>query len=452
MKKRFLVVPLVVGVAGASWAGTTLYGGSEARQAYDAMLADVGAASGLTLVPRSYEAGFLQSEAITELRVGGGENAPALLRFRHTIEHSPVGNAGLRAARILTTVDTDELDEDIAAELAALFDGASPLTIDSVIGLGGDATHEVIVAAWAHDAEAGHVASGAMQWSVDRTREGDLSGTGSWPGLTFASMSGEGVEVSWGASHDRFDYAKVDDGLYVGDYMAELGDLAVTSAIGMSGSLTGMRLSSSSELVGDAYRGEGAFDVASMDLPVALDSLRASVRVEGLAVDGLSEATRAATALDVATFSGDEAALQAAVTNYVRALSGMLRPGLAVGYGLELANAGGRAMAGVDVGWKGGDSDDGLAGMNTVGDVARAMRASATLNVDGDALALTPVGMLLDPSSLAPWIVSDAEGYRADIRVENLVMEVNGMPMPLEAMLGEVLDASLEAMFDGLSI
>ena len=450
MKKRFLAVPLAVGVAGASWAGGTLYGGAEARAAYDRLLADVGDASGLTLVPQSYEAGFLHSEAVTELRAGAGDDAPTLVRFRHVIDHSPVGNAGLRAARIVTTADTSTLDPEMAAALTAFFDGAPPLVVESVLGLGGDAEHAITLAPWSHEDERMRVAGGAAQWTVRQSGDGTVSGTGAWPGMTLASLGPDGSEITMGASHDRFEYREASDGLYVGEYAAELGDLrGDVAAAGMTGALSGMRLSSTSEIAGDEYRGEAAFEIGSMELPVALDSLRLHVGFDGFPVAATSEATRAATAFDVAMLSADESVMEEALASYLSAVGGMLRPGLSIDYGLELANAGGRATADYAMSWAGPEGRTGLDGLETVGDLARAVKVSATIDVDDGALALTPAAMFVDADALAPWVVRDADGYRADLSIDNLVMDLNGQPMPLEMMAGEALDMSLEGLLEG---
>ena len=446
MKKRLLAVPLALGVAGASWAGGTLYGGSEARAAYDGLLADVGEASGLTLVPRSYEAGFLHSEAVTELRLGPGEDAPTLVRLRHLIEHSPVGNAGLRAARIVTTADASGLDPEAAAALESLFGGAAPLTVDSVIGLDGGAEHAVTVAAWASGEGGTRVSSEPMTWTVLQSGDGRVSGTGQWPGLTASSQGGP--RVTFGASHDRFDYARTGEGLYVGGYAAELGNLGVEmpgTAIG--GSLSGMSLTSSTEVVGGAYRGDAAFEVRSIESPVELDSARFSTGFDGFPVEAMAGVNRSGNALGAASFAGDEAALEGAFAAYLEALGAMLRPGLSMDSSLELANAGGRAVAGYDVAWAGDGTGNGLAGLETLGDAARAVRASLTLDIDADALAMTPAAMFVDPAALAPWIVQDADGLHADVVIEDLVMNVNGQPIPLGAMAGEALDMPLRELF-----
>lgn len=446
MKKRFLALPLALGVAGASWAGGTLYGGNEARQAYDRLLADVGDAYGLTLVPSSYQAGFLSSEAVTELRLGGGDEAPTLMRFRHLIEHSPVGDSGLRAARIVTTADISGLDPEIAGRLATLFGDAVPLTVETVIGLGGDAEHAVTVAAWGRDDTTARLAVAPMQWTVNQSGTGVVSGTGSWPGLSFRSKTDPDVEINLGASHDRFDYRQVDGMLYVGDYLAELGDLTASSiGTGTGGALSDMRLSSVADVVGGVYQGNAMIEIASMELPIALDSLRFQVDLDGLPSASMMKMTRAANALSFATFGADEVATEKAMESYLAALASMLRPGLSMGYTMELSNAGGRAVADYDMSWAG---QDGLAGLETLGDLVRALRVTATLDVDAEAIALTPAAMFVNPAALVPWIVGDADGYRADIVIDDLIMNVNGQPMPLEAMAGPVLNRPLRELFD----
>jgi len=70
MKKLLLAVPVIAGVAGASWAGTTFYSGNESRAAYERVIADLNDTLGLAMVTNEYVPGFLSSEATTAVLPG----------------------------------------------------------------------------------------------------------------------------------------------------------------------------------------------------------------------------------------------------------------------------------------------------------------------------------------------------------------------------------------------
>ena len=131
----------------------------------------------------------------------------------------------------------------------------------------------------------------------------------------------------------------------------------------------------------------------------------------------------------------------------------MIVPGASLDYTLAASNAGGDVAASAGIVFEGDGSASGHAAMTSVGELLRALRMTATLDADADAVAMTPAAMFLAGDALAPWIVSDGTSYRSDIAVDDLIVDINGNPLSLELMLGEALamplDAALPALMPG---
>lgn len=460
MKKSLLAAPLVVGLAGASWAGTTFYGGCESRAVYERLVAQLDEALELDVRSVAWERGFLASEAITELSAPGADDGEALVRLHHRIEHSPIGlgeEAGLRAARIVTTVVTDDLRDGDLVRLLAGFGGAEPLTLVSIVGFDGTSRNRLRLAPYASVAENGSlVTAREMSWDFDIGRDGAVAGNGLWDGADIAVADGPSIALAGGSG--RFAFDGIDDlngsgALHDSAYRLDLAELRVEHPEGgLAATLRDLSVDATYRIDRRADRealradGETRIAVAGIDVPmVALDSLGLVARFERIDLTGLlrgkpGEARSSALGLAGA---GDGEGARAELRPSAM-LGAMIVPGAALGYELVVANAGGEARTSLELGFEGDGSPSGkdslLAPEATVADLIGATRGSLELRADADAVALTPAAMFLDPQRLAPWVVVDGDGdYRADLALEGLVVDVNGMPMPLGALLGEML-------------
>lgn len=191
MKKILLAVPVVAGIAGASWAGTSLYSGNESRAAYEQVVADLDDALGLAVVTTEYRPGFLKSEAFTEVRFNDTPDSPVLARLHHEIEHSPVGtgeNAGLSAARILTTVITDDVHDAKLKQVLTGFGDAHPVQLLSRVGFDGTVDNELSIAAYDLTLNDGStIVSEPATWDFAVDSNHSFNGSGNWGGAVIES-------------------------------------------------------------------------------------------------------------------------------------------------------------------------------------------------------------------------------------------------------------------------
>ena len=458
MKKRLIVAPLAVALAGGAWAGTTLYTGAETRDAYERLVAQLDAASGLSVRTASLDEGFMTSLAITEVRPSDAPDAPVLARLRHEIEHSPGGLAGgaPSAARIVTTFAFDGAaaaatgDDEADAFVRALLDGfgdAAPLTLVSTVGFGGAIDNRVSLAAWRTDVDGASVEVEPGTWDVAVGPDGSFEGAGRWGGASVAGVDGTRLVV--GAAEDRFAYVRRGPRLYDGEYRV---DFALSElrhgATGMGGTVGAASVVSSSTIGAGRAGFRTAVALEDMALPLPLESVRYELGLDGLDLAALERAIAAGDGASAAAFADDAdgTAFETALADYVDALAGLVVPGAEASFALHLGNAGGDADARATVLFEGDGSGAGLAPLVTVGDLARATRTTLSLDVDESAIAITPAAMFLDPASLAPWVVSDGTRYTADIVLDDLIVDVNGLPMSLEDMLGEALSMPLAGM------
>ena len=454
MKKRLIVAPLALALAGGAWAGTTLYTGAETRDAYERLVAQLDAASGLSVRTASLEEGFMTSLAITEVRPSDDPDAPVLARLRHEIAHSPGGLAGgvPSAARIVTTFAFDDAagasaDAEVDAVVRALLDGfggAAPLTLVSTVGFGGAIDNRVSLAAWRADVDGGSISVEPGTWDVAVGADGSFEGTGRWGGARVDAA--DGTRLSVGAAEDRFAYAKRGPRLYDGEYRVDFAPSELRhGATGMGGTVGAASIVSSSSIGAGRAGFETAVALEDMALPLPLESVRYEIGARGLDLSGLERAIASGDGVSAAAFAddGDGTAVEAAFADYLDALAGLVVPGAEATFALHLGNAGGDADARATVLFEGDGSGAGLASLVTVGDLARATRTTLALDVDEAAVAITPAAMFLDPAALAPWVVSDGTRYTADIVLDDLIVDVNGVPMSLEDMAGEALAAPL---------
>jgi len=418
MKKLLLALPIFIGVAGGSWAGSTIYSGSESRDAYDRVIADLNDSLGLALVNSEYLTGFLKSEATTEVRLTDEPGADVLFRLRHVIAHSPVGTGAspsLSAARIITTVITEDFENDLAAKVLKGFGDEQPMTLLSRVGFDGTVDSEFTIAPFEFDDGSGkEIHSEAVVWNTVIDSEGAQAGSGHWSGAVIKTPV---AIVSVSEMNTTFDFTRTSDGLYQGSGQHNVAKVQLNVPhIGLS---TGIR------------------DVTMGFL----------TRFGGLGIEGIKQLNTMYLQLLAADFSDDSAAEKQIIKRYANAIGALIKPGAYYGYDLSLGNEGGTADASITATFKGDDSPSGhdlLTSPNAIkADLLRAVKIEASMNAPDDALALTPAAMFVDPAMLAPWIIADGTSLKSNILINNLTISFNGDSMSLETMLGDELYAPL---------
>lgn len=445
MKKLLIALPFV---ATASWAGTTLYSGSQTRTAYDDLVSQLDGMSAMKVSTESYTSGFAASSAITAVRASDAVDAPVLFRLRHDISHSPIslGGDGTRvgAARIVTTLVTDDFSDEAKAALER-FDGEAPVTLASDVGFDGRVSNALSVAPLAVEEDGSVFEFGGLRYDFAIGADASVSGSGTFAGARLADADA-GIDVRVAPGRDRFAYERVRKGVYTGEQEMTFGTVTITNTqAGLSVALDDVTLASSSSLDGERLDSGMTLAVGEIDSPLPLDAMSFGVRVGGIDVDGLERYIDGIGEL----IAADEASLAAMSPDELfgrigELYAGLIAPGFSVDYDLSLSNAGGDVVANAGLVFEGDGSASGYDAMTTVGELVRALKLSATLEADADAIALTPAAMFLAGDQLAPWIVSDGTGYRSELGLDDLIVDVNGNPMSLELMAGGMLEMPLD--------
>jgi|GEM_PF-1244127 len=443
MKKILLALPFV---ATASWAGTTLYTGSQSRTAYDDLLAQLDASTTLSVSAESYDAGFMSSSAITRVRFSDAAEAKVLFRLRHEIAHSPVGvnegRARVGAARIVTTLLTDTLDDDIL-ELLGAFEGGEPFVLDSDVDFAGRASHALRIAPVDLAGEGGATLRfDGANYTIDAETEKHLAGTGTFGEITFDDPT-TGMRVTVAPGTDRFELDWVQEGVFTGGQQLDPGTVRIEST-GMALTLDDMRVESINEKIGERLSSEFIVSAGSIasTTPLPLDAASFGTRVDGIDLAGLRGFIDGFGDLSERAFDTMAPEKQ---FREIGALYGMLvSPGLSLAYDIAFSNPGGEVTASLGGVFEGDGSASGHDAMTTIGELLRGMRLTASLDADADAVAMTPAAMFLMGDQLAPWIVSDADGYRSALVVDDLIVDVNGEALSLQDMAGELMSLPLD--------
>ena len=85
--------------------------------------------------------------------------------------------------------------------------------------------------------------------------------------------------------------------------------------------------------------------------------------------------------------------------------------------------------------------------METVGDLARTIAADVAFKADTDAIMNSIVGPMIQGSPAMNYLVVTDEYITLDAKLDNLKLHVNGETLPLELMIGHMLDAPLASIF-----
>ena len=144
MKKLLLALPLV---AGASWAGTTYYSGAQTEAAYTRLLEQINSNDAFVLKSTEYNAGIMESTAITEVRSTEASGEDIQFSLKHQINHSLVSvspeNPRFGAASIITTLLVDDDDSDNLKALLKSFESGEPFVATTQVAVDGATDSEI---------------------------------------------------------------------------------------------------------------------------------------------------------------------------------------------------------------------------------------------------------------------------------------------------------------------
>lgn len=441
MKKLLFALPLV---AGASWAGTTMYSGTQTHNAYDNLVAQLDELSTLTVESEAYNAGFMQSTAITRVMNASGPGATVLFRLQHVINHSPVSindnGARVGSSHIVTTLITDDMSEDVH-EFLAHFESGEAFVMHSQIGFSGIASNELILNRLSMDEDGNQINFDGGNYRFDYDIGGKLSGQGQAGTLTVNIGDAMMFEVS--PSTASYDLDWVSKGIYSGTQDFNIPMVTMHSPdTGMDVTLNNMSITSETTISNGIVSGGASLSIASLDSPLPVTAASLTAGFDGFSLAGVENYTRIINSLMVSS----EAEADAIVTmeQVGEAYKQLFNSGSSIVYALSLANDGGDMDASLKLKFIGDGSPGGSDNIATVGDLLRAMQGELIFDADAAALEQTPAVMLLMNPAVEAYVLNDGVTYSSNIKVADLIMDINGEPLSLELMLGDMLAMPLD--------
>ncbi|MEE9322095.1 MAG: DUF945 family protein [Granulosicoccus sp.] len=442
MKKLLLALPLM---AGASWAGTTMYSGSQSEDAYQQLIAQLDNMTVLSVKPESWQPGFLGSTAITRIMSSDSDDAKELFRLQHEISHSPVGygDEGTRVggSYIVTTLVLDGLSDE-AKKVANIFEGDVPIQLTTNITFGGNSSNRVNIASASFNDDD---VSFSMQPSVtlfSYDPDGALIGNGTMGAIDIAF--GDDVQVELSESTSGFNLNAIKDGVFTGSQTFSSDTLRVGNpASGMEIELSKLTLDSLTTVKDRQLSSSSDLSVGGIESPLPINTAEFGVSINGINLDGFSDymaiMSDMAYGSDLDTM--DPAELLASLGD---AYKGLIAPGASLEERIGFTNDGGKVSAKASISFDGDGTLSGYDSLQTVGDLLREMSANVMLDADAAAVDMTPAAMFMGSPQLDMWIVNDGMSYKSDVAVKDLTVNINGNALSLEMMLGEMLDMPLD--------
>ncbi len=444
MKKVLLALPLV---AGASWAGSTYYAGTQAQPAYEKLLANLNQAAGgaFILDMSDYQAGFTDSVAITNVKLMHTDQ-PSLFQLKHHISHSPVGTdpegARFSASSISTTLNMDTIADIEIREALAKFDEGKPFTLFTDVGFNGDVTSSLMINALSMDYEDGNIAfEGGRYDAFSSNGKIDVSGYLGTLGLD----NGSGALFNIAQSSAEFDLLQVAEGVYTGEQQIKFPSISFNDPeSSVSVRLQDIVFNSSTSLNVDKIDTESEISIAGIDAPIPLNSMVLDTKLKGVSMEGLANYMTAwnevmRMSAEDATHSIDD--IEQQMTTAYKAL---LTPGSRFTSEVTLTNDGGDVTGEVGVVFLGDGTQSGIDNMNTLADVLQAIAINLDLEADSAAIDLTPAAMFMMHPMAQQYIRVNGSKYNTNVLVADLMLTVNGDQQPLVNYLGDSLYEPLD--------
>lgn len=439
MKKLLAVLPLV---AGASWAGTTYYSGSQTRDAYDQLLAQLGQISSFAVENESYTSGFMKSSAITTVKTSDKDDAEIVFRLSHEIDHSPIGfndgAARVSASNILTTLLIDP-DSDVGKTFSELFGDEEPVVLSSSVGFNGKTLNELRTAPIniAGDDGSFTINESLHEFSFDP--DGKLIGSGELGELAFSSAEGDNFTAS--AITHAFDLNWIQTGVFTGSSTVAMDTASLVQSNGMVIGLNKVTYEQLAKSSNGTIAYDQTIDIADLESPIDLKTLAVSNSISGLKLEAIQQAQELSNKLMLEDADSANDTLLAELGNVYKSLIGK---GASLSYGLGFTNSGGAADAEVSLTFKGDDSANGMDNLATVGDLIHALQASLKVDADAAALESTPLAMLLYSPQASQVLVNENGKYTANITLDEAIVDINGQPLSLALMLQGPMEMPLD--------
>ena len=442
MKKLIALVPLL---AGGAWAGTTLVAGNQTEPAYNDLIAQLNQQSPVPFVVESYEKGLLSSTAITKVMESKAADADVVLRLKHVMSHSTfaMDDAGARVGQsaIKTTLLLDEpMDADLA-EMLEGFNGAEPFELISRVGVSGAADNTFKLNPYKIEKDGASIVANGGEIRFTIQGNGAIEGSGSIQPLNATDLNQNQKLFSSETVDIAFDMERHEYGFYHGTQSISVANISgFDPRTGQEMAMSDFLIDGKSDMSGDMGGGEVVIsvgDIKSM-LPINSGSIRATV--DGLSVPAMAGFRDVMNQINNLP-ENDMQAAQTVMSDYAKMITGMFQGGSSITYNVTLNNDGGAAVTDLTIN-RAIDAAE-FTNDTSLGDLLMSLKGELTLDADGGAVDLTPMGFMLQAPPASDFISFDGNKYASKVVLADNVIDLNGTPFPLDMVVGDMLEMSL---------
>ncbi len=443
MKKRLIALPLVAGVGAAAFAGTSQYAGNQTQTAYQQILARLNGLSPLVFVNETYESGLRKSTAVTKVLASQSADAEVLFRLHHDIEHAAVRMAddGVKLGQV--SVDTALHDKStLAPEILAVFKQSEPFLLSTEVSYTGDIRNTLNVSVMEMTGDGLELSWSGLSFE-GTTQNASTVGSGSMGTLSFNDVA-SGGRLSVASSPFNVDLEDHGDNIYTGTADFSFNTVEMQSPeLPVPISLASVVIDTDTNLESDSVNSASRISATGIESPLPLKEASLLVDIAGLDVEGLRQYNSF-----MGSLGSDPDAMIADpehLSKMTAAFRSIVKPGSAMKFALSLANDDGDVNADIRVGIKDeseeGMSADALENVVTGRDLLNVLSVKGALDADTQALAQTPVLMML--GGVGEFVTVTDESITSDISLEGSTLVVNGVELPLDVMSGGMLDVPL---------
>lgn len=463
MIKLLFMLPLF---AGASWAGTTYYSGTQTQPAYNRLLEQLNNLDFLAVESVEYNTGFLNSTAITKLSTkadkkaaknkGSDDEAEAdkAMYLYHEISHSPISmipaNARFGAAKIVTTLMVDKIEDQKTREKLKAFENGTPFVLQTNVEIDGETKNELTLNPLNFSDASATINSTGGKINMLTTPDGLYKGDLKLGESTTVITDGEPLKLRIGETDAAYHFEQIDELLFNIDAGFDI-DSIVASDDGGSGlgeiTITGVSANYDVTLTGDAPTVTAESAIGDISHPIVpLKSMNQTFAIEGFSADALTEYSTDIRAWAAADANGESypAPSEEQIADIMKRT---FKPGTSMRNHTHATTTDGDMDIKLDFTFLGNGSPSGSDGMETIGDLARTIAGNLAIKADTDAVMNSFIGpMLMDSPAVNYFVIGD-EFITLDANLNNLKLKVNDETIPLDLLIGHMLDAPLTTIF-----
>jgi len=444
MKKLLLALPLV---AGASWAGTTYYSGAQTESSYNRLLEQLNRSEIVALESKEYNAGFMNSTAVTEVREKKSNDV--IMTLKHQINHSPVSvapdTARFGAANIVTTLVTDDIENEDFLKFLKTFETGEPFVLTTDVAIDGATDSELVINAVDYRDDDKRIETTGAVANFTTTSAGSFAGNIN--AESFVASEGDITIAKVLDLSTDFNFKKLDEDansnmFFNADFESSVAELSfVDDSFDDFVSFKGVRYGFNQDLTADepvVTFGMGVSSIETAKIP--LKSANIESTLTGFSVQSM---------IDNQDFYKDLHKMENPERHFfsekgIQILRETFVPDTKLSLVINAESVDGDADADVQLWFAGNGSDDGYTGMVTAGDLAKAFSGKANVKADRSAIEATPAGMMLEEPMAQIYLNITDDSVSLDAELEKLLLQVNGQAIPLELMAGEMLQMPLE--------